>query len=143
MTDFEAERAPAARASRFSFAPADEAGEHIAIGPDSKEAALRLHRRSRERAIHFRTDAVRSPAWDILLSLFIARAEGLDAPLASLCAANRLSIEEGRAIMPELIAAALARWKPGPETDENPRPELTPHGVARMNQFLQRVALSA
>lgn len=109
---------------------------------DPKTVALRMHRNSLERSATFQTDLVRSRPWDVLLSLFIAGVEGLDVPLASLRAANRLSPQAGDEAVEALVTAGLAQWKP---SDDGGRKllELTPRAMAQMDQFLQRVALSA
>jgi hypothetical protein len=106
--------------------------------------ALRMHRNSLDRSATFQTDLVRNLSWDVLLSLFIAGAEGLDVPLASLRAANRLSLQAGQEAVETLVTAGLAQWKPtGESRGEHKLVELTPRATAQMNQFLQRVALSA
>jgi len=125
--------------------PGGEPGASPAGRPlDPKTVALRMHRNSLDRSATFQTDLVRSLSWDVLLSLFIAGAEGLDVPLASLRAANRLSPQAGEEAVDALVKAGLAQWKPSGEGGgERKLVELTPRAVAQMDQFLQRVALSA
>jgi hypothetical protein len=115
---------------------------------DRKALALRMHRISLDRIGQFQTDLLRSPAWDVLLSLFIAQSEDLDVPFASLCVANRLSHSMGKDAVRSLESVALARWKPANDGGENDDKslqlvEITSRGVTQMDQFLQRVALSA
>jgi hypothetical protein len=102
--------------------------------------ALRMHRFSLARDAQFQSDVLRNPAWDMLLSLFVARQEGLDAPFSSLCVANRLSAEAGATAVQALSAMFLVEWDA-----ENPNGHvaLTQRGFAQIDQFLQRVALSA
>ncbi|PZU57079.1 MAG: hypothetical protein DI547_14700 [Sphingobium sp.] len=109
---------------------------------DGRLLALRMHRSNLDRATHFQTLAVSSPGWDAMLTVYIAHGEGLDVPFASLCAANRLSAEAGAEAVRALEGAGLVRWKDGEGSDAR-RVEITPRGAAQMNQFLQRVALSA
>lgn len=142
MTRDDAGRLPDWRAPQFSAVKAeqkDKEGKAI----DRMALALRMHRNSLDRAAQFQTDMVRSPAWDVMLSLFIARAEGLDVPLASLCAANRLSPVAGEGVVEALASASLAQWKANDGGTGRQHVELTPRGALQMDQFLQRVALSA
>lgn len=103
------------------------------------ELACRMHKMSLDRVDLFQTEAVRNPAWDVMLSLFIARAEGLEMPFASLCAANRLSRPVAERAVESLSGATLARWLRTPEAD-GAMVELTARGASKVDQFLQRVA---
>lgn len=100
--------------------------------------ALRMHSLSLARDAQFQADVLRNTGWDILVSLYIARCESLDAPFASLCVANRLSPEAGAAAVQSLLSLSLVQWDEG-----RVKVALTERGMAQMNQFLQRVALSA
>jgi len=123
------------RALEQAFAPPQQNVEKVAL-------ATRLHRQSLDRADHFQMEALRNAAWDVMLSLFIARSEGLDMPFASLCAANRLSRPAAERAVEALAGATLARWSRTSE-EGGSCVELTARGAAKIDQFLQRVASSA
>lgn len=116
-------------------APSQSNGERIAL-------AIRLHRQSLDKADHFQTEAVRNAPWDVMLSLFVARSEGLEMPFASLCAANRLSRPAAERAVEALAGATLARWSRAGD-EGGACVELTARGAAKIDQFLQRVASSA
>ncbi|QUT07032.1 hypothetical protein KFK14_06290 [Sphingobium phenoxybenzoativorans] len=120
--------------------PASPAARGDGMAADNHALALRMHRFSLDRDAQFQSDALRNPAWDILLSLYVAQMEKLDAPFATLCVANRLSSDMGAAAVKALHALSLVAWREG---EPNSPVALTPRGAAQMNQFLQRVALSA
>jgi hypothetical protein len=117
-------------------------GAQPKFGGGKIELASRLHRMSLERVDHFQTEAVRNPAWDVMLSLFIARQEGLEMPFASLCAANRLSRPAAERAVEALAGATLARWARA-AAPAGATVELTARGASKIDQFLQRVATSA
>ncbi|HEX7783484.1 MAG TPA: hypothetical protein VF509_11820 [Sphingobium sp.] len=119
-----------------SSAAAEQAGGNAAVEPHA--LALRMHRFSLARDAQFQADVLRNPEWDIMLSLYIARLEELDAPFASLCAANRLSTDICSAALQSLLSLSFVQWDGG-----RGNVVLTERGHAQMNQFLQRVALSA
>jgi hypothetical protein len=129
LPDQGAPESSASRAERGGDAPAD-----------NHALALRMHRFSLARDAQFQSDALRNPAWDILLSLYVAQIEKLEAPFATLCVANRLSPDMGKNAVKALHALSLVEWS---ETEINSPVALTQRGAAQMNQFLQRVALSA
>lgn len=129
-------RLPGQGAPESSAVPAEYGSGVAAV--EHHALALRMHRFSLARDAQFQTDALRNPGWDILLSLYIAGFEGLDAPFASLCVANRLSPEAGAAAVQSLSSLSLVQWDEG-----RVKVALTERGLALMNQFLQRVALSA
>lgn len=123
--------APESSAASAEYDSGVAAAEHHAF-------ALRMHRFSLARDALFQMDALRNPEWDILLSLYIAGCESLDAPFASLCVANRLSAEVGAGAVQSLLSLSLVQWD-----EARVKVALTERGMAQMNQLLQRVALSA
>lgn len=80
------------------------------------------------------------PAWDMLLELFIAGAEGRKTPMKNLCLAACASMSTATRRLECLIASKLVR-KIGDDVDaRRSLTELTDHGWSVMTMLLKREA---
>jgi hypothetical protein len=80
-----------------------------------------------------------NPAWSILLSLFIAREEGLDVSLAALKVANHVSQSVAENCIDGLVGAGLATALPDNRGDRLAIVQITARGTEHMRRFLQTV----
>ena len=84
-------------------------------GQSLRAVAERLYAERRRRDEYFPAALFGEPAWDLLLSLFIAHDEGRHLPLKEAYAAAKVDPSEGPALIDRLVAAGLVtrshnRW---------------------------------
>ncbi len=108
-----------------------------------KNKALALHRTSVGLPKIFKTQSLANPSWTILLSLFIARSEALDARLPALSVANHLSQPVAETTIDGLAAAGLAVWLPDARGNARAAVQITETGMDHMRRFLETVSIAA
>ena len=101
-------------------------------GQSLRTVAERLYQERRRRDEYFPVGLFGEPAWDLLLSLFIAGDDGREVPLEEAYKAAHVDPEEGPALIERLIDKNLiARSR----TRRNSI-ALTPYGMDRLSDYL-------
>jgi hypothetical protein len=107
--------------------------------PDSPEAgqtlravAERLYSERRKRDEYFPPSLFGEPAWDLLLTLFIARDDGRAVPLAEAYEAARVDARHGPTLIEKLIASGLITRS----HNRGNALRLTDHGMDRLSDYL-------
>lgn len=107
--------------------------------PDSPEAgqtlravAERLYAERRKREEFFPATLFGEPAWDLLLTLFIAREDGRAVPLAEAYEAARIDARQGPTLVEKLIASGLVARS----HNRSNTVLLTDHGMDRLSDYL-------
>lgn len=70
--------------------PSRSAPTPSAVSAQSVTAARRMIRERRRRAQFFRGDLFADPAWDMMLDIFLAEAEGRETPVMNLCLSSQV-----------------------------------------------------
>jgi hypothetical protein len=89
-------------------------------GTDALDHARSLFRQRRSRDALFSAGLFGEPAWDLLLSLYIARCEGRCLSMLALCRSLDLPVAEAREWLGPLEASRLIQKARPAEVDEVP-----------------------
>ena len=119
-------RQASARLAVLSDPYSDEAGQSL------RTVAERLYQERRRRDEYFPVGLFGEPAWDLLLSLFIAGDDGREVPLEEAYRVAKVDPEDGPALIDRLIDKHLVARSP---TRRNSI-ALTPHGMDRLSDYL-------
>ena len=98
--------------------------------------AQRMHRLSVQRGFYFYTSLLKNPPWLIMLDLFISGLTGMPANPASLKISNKLTEEELRTAIGQMVEAGLIKLC------EDDLIELTPSGEKQMDGFIREILAS-
>lgn len=106
--------------------------ESAEAGQSLRAVAERLYQERRRREEYFPVGLFGEPAWDLLLSLFIAGDDGREVPLEEAYRAAKVEPEEGPALIDKLIEKNLVARS---RTRRNSI-SLTPNGMDRLSDYL-------
>ncbi|WP_086607486.1 MarR family winged helix-turn-helix transcriptional regulator [Erythrobacter donghaensis] len=133
-------------ANRLRLAAGEGAGtEHTQREPQRPSRShLALARkayalRRKRGAIFGNPDLFGEPAWDILLDLFIAQAEGKSVSVSSACIGSAAPATTGLRWLGVLADEGLVLRDPDPEDNRRVMVRLTPTGCAAMERFFDAV----
>lgn len=104
----------------------------VEAGQSLRTVAERLYLERRRRDEYFPVGLFGEPAWDLLLSLFIAGDDGREVPLEEAYRAAKVEPEDGPALIDRLVnkdLVARSRTRRNSIT-------LTPHGMDRLSDYL-------
>ncbi len=119
-------RQASARLALLSDPNSPEAGQSL------RAVAERLYMERRRRDEYFPVGLFGEPAWDLLLSLFIAGDDGREVPLEEAYRSAKVDPEDGPALIEKLIEKNLiARSRTRRNTIM-----LTAHGMDRLSDYL-------
>ncbi|MEO7826988.1 MAG: hypothetical protein ABIR60_07595 [Allosphingosinicella sp.] len=104
----------------------------VEAGQSLRTVAERLYLERRRRDEYFPVGLFGEPAWDLLLSLFIAGDDGREVPLAEAYKAAKVEPEDGPALIDRLVNKDLVARS---QTRRNAI-TLTPHGMDRLSDYL-------
>ena len=101
-------------------------------GQTLRAVAERLYAERRKRDEYFPPSLFGEPAWDLLLTLFIARDDGRAVPLAEAYEAARVDARHGPTLIEKLIASGLVTRS----HNRGNALRLTDHGMDRLSDYL-------
>ncbi|HYD35967.1 MAG TPA: hypothetical protein VEA60_00015 [Allosphingosinicella sp.] len=101
-------------------------------GQTLRTMAERLYAERRKRDEYFPPSLFGEPAWDLLLTLFIARDDGRAVPLAEAYAKARVDERHGPTLIEKLIASGLVTRS----HNRGNALRLTDHGMDRLSDYL-------
>ena len=104
----------------------------VEAGQSLRTVAERLYQERRRRDEYFPVGLFGEPAWDLLLSLFIAGDDGREVPLDEAYAAAKVDPEDGPALIERLVDKHLIERS---RTRRNSI-ALTAHGMDRLSDYL-------
>jgi len=104
--------------------------------PDALLVAKELYRARRARAAFFEPSIFGEPGWDILLDLYIARAEDRRISISSACIGAAVPATTALRWLAKLQRAGLVRRRPTPVDERREWVELTDEAFHRMTCFL-------
>ncbi|MEM8694958.1 MAG: hypothetical protein AAGE05_02930 [Pseudomonadota bacterium] len=88
------------------------------------------------RDIYIDSSLFRNPPWEILLTLYIKRQDGLRVTLTSLCASTRLCEADCAKTIEKMAEAGLVKLLQSATGQGGPAVDLTDQGAQRMDAFL-------
>lgn len=100
--------------------------------------AKQIHAFRSDRASIFGSDLFAEPAWDILLSLYVAEKEGYRLKISSLC--NESGVADTTALrwIERLIGLGLIRRRRDPFDHRSSFVEFEPEGLEKMDRLLEK-----
>ena len=101
-------------------------------GQTLRAVAERLYAERRKRDEYFPPALFGEPAWDLLLTLFIARDDGRAVPLAEAYEKARVDARHGPTLIEKLIASGLVTRS----HNRGNALRLTDHGLDRLSDYL-------
>jgi hypothetical protein len=101
-------------------------------GHSLRTVAERLYQERRKRDEYFPAGLFGEPAWDLLLSMFIAQDDGRNFSLPEAYEAARVDPRKGPALVEKLVAAGLVTRS----HNKGDAILLTDHGMDRLNDYL-------
>ncbi|WP_298018017.1 hypothetical protein [uncultured Parasphingopyxis sp.] len=99
-----------------------------------------LHEMCRLRSRHMRHPMFVNPAIEILLTLYIAREEGVRPPLASIAVANGLDADYCESIVKQLVENGFAEWHAMNPVSGIPIACISDDGHARVEALARSIA---
>lgn len=101
-------------------------------GQTLRAMAERLYAERRKRDEYFPPSLFGEPAWDLLLTLFIARDDGRAVPITEAFEAARVDARQGPTLIEKLIASGLVTRS----HNHGNALRLTDHGMDRLSDYL-------
>ena len=120
-----------ARPNEHSVSGLTELSDEIVLKAVLAHIACRKHR-----ARHFGSAVVGEPAWDMLLELFVSRAQGKRLSTSSLCLASGVPQSTALRVISLLQADGLLQRQQAPDDRRLTVVSITPHGYRKVRAYI-------